>query len=370
LPDCAIHHALFSLNMGRPISLSIIVIVFAAGLCVAAANDLTEQSAKPLWTLDLHANGYSSDPYKVHSAPTAMRQIAFGSQGELVVINDAGVCGKSNPVTAFVIDANSGKLVKKTNWVSNCWPYIFATAQGHYAVVTNAGMAVYSQGLADVITSRGDAAAERGSSDGRVLGAWKQLPGQAVNYLIDADTLRSTGMEVANRNVDAVSANSIAYIVSRMGSPNQVLILTNGKSTQLEYETKCGLVQTQFVSSDVLAIFGCNRVTVINAAGVELFSEQNVGYPGSSRIATASRNGKRFAFRQAVGESSEDGPDKIVAERITVFDVEAHKGVLRISIERLRGLASPAHASGIALSPDGTLLAVDSEGVTEVFRVP
>ena len=87
-----------------------------------------------------------------------------------------------------------------------------------------------------------------------------------LNYLIDADTLRSTGTEVANRNVDAVSANSFAYIVSRMGSPNQVLILTNGKSTQLEYETKCGLVQTQFVSTDVLAIFGCNRVTVINAA--------------------------------------------------------------------------------------------------------
>jgi hypothetical protein len=369
LPDFANHHALFSLNMGRPITLSMIFLVFAGGLWVAA-NDLTEQSAKPLWTLDLHANGYSSGPYKVHSAPTAMRQIAFGSQGELVVINDGGICGKSNPVTAFVIDTNSGKLLKKANWVSNCWPYIFATAQGHYAVVTNTGMAVYSQGLADVITSRSDAAAERGSSDGRVLGAWKQLPGQAVNYLIDADTLRSTGTEVANRNVDAVSANSMAYVVSRMGSPNQVLILTDGKSTQLEYETKCGLVQTQFVSSDVLAIFGCNRITVINAAGVELFSDQNVGYPGSSRIAAASRNGKRFAFRQAVEKSSGDGPDKIVAERITVFDIEGRKAVFRVNIERLCGFASPAHASGIALSPAGTLLAIDSEGVTEVFRVP
>src|SRR5260370_15345158 len=125
--------------MGRPISLRMAFLVLAWGSCVAP-SDLTDQSAKPLWTLDLHANGYASEPYKAHSAPTAMRQIAFGSQGELVVINDGGVCGKSNPVTAFVIDTNSGKLLKKANWVSNCWPYIFATAQGHYAVVTNTGM--------------------------------------------------------------------------------------------------------------------------------------------------------------------------------------------------------------------------------------
>ena len=85
--------------------------------------------------------------------------------------------------------------------------------------------------------------------------------------------------------------------------------------------------------------------------GGELFSEQNVGYPGSSQIAAASRNGKRFAFRQAVEKSSGDGPDKIVTERITVFDIEARKAVFLINIERLRGLASPAHASGIALSP-------------------
>jgi hypothetical protein len=299
-----------------------------------------------------------------------MRQITFGDERELVVINDGGICGKSNPVTAFIIDTNSGSLSKKAQWVSNCSPYIFATAQGHYAVVTNAGMTVYSRALADVIANRADIAAVRSSPDGRVLGVWKQLPGQALNYLVDADTLRSTGVEVANRNVVSVSATSMAHLVSRIGSPDQVLIITNGKLTQLEYDTKCGLVYPQFLSSGVIAIFGCNRIAAINLAGIELFSKQDVGYPGGSGIAAVSRNGNRFAFRQAIEKSSGDGPDKILGERITVFDVEALKAIFRIDVESLRGLDSPAHASGIALSPSGTLLAIDSEGFTQLFRVP
>jgi hypothetical protein len=231
-------------------------------------------------------------------------------------------------------------------------------------------MTVYSPGLTEIVTTKPDVAAERISADGRVLGAWKQVPGAAVTYLLDADTLRPTGHEISNHKVDSVSAEEMAYIVTRLGSPDEVVILGNENVTRLEYETKCGMVQVQLLSSDVFAVFGCNRLKVVNATGTELFSDTNVGYVGGGGFAGVSRDGKRFALRRPLEKSVGDGPNSIVSERVAVYDVEARKSIFAVELDRLRGLDSPAHASATALSPDGRILAANSEGVLEIYQIP
>ncbi len=297
-----------------------------------------------------------------------MRQITFGGSDELVVINDGGVCGKSNPVHAFVLDSKSGRLMNEAKWISNCWPYIFATAKGNYAAITDNGMSVYSPGLKDAVDSAPQVAAEMGSPDGRVVAAWKQIPHHGVTYLLNAETLQPIGHEILDSNVVSVSPDTIAYLVTRTGSPDQIVQLDNSGSKLPEIKTECGLVHVRFLSADKLAVLGCNRLRVINIQGPELFADGNTGYIGSSEIGAVSRDGSRFALTRVFDDSGDFA--KVCAERITVFDVAGRKPVFAMDLRELSGSDAHGHASGIALSPDGSLLAIDSEGIVQVFQMP
>jgi len=297
-----------------------------------------------------------------------MRQIAFGSANELVVINDGDVCGKSNPVYAFVLDSISGRLVGQSKWISNCWPYIFATANGNYAVVTNDGMSVYSPGLKAILASSAEAAAEVVSPDGRTVAAWKRVPGHGVTYFLNADTLRPTGHEFLDENVVSVSLDTIAYVAVRSGSTDEALFLDDGRSKAHTIETKCGLIHGRFLSPDTLAILGCDGIRVVSRQGEDLFSVGESGQIGDTEIAAVSRDGSRFATSRIFHTSGDI--ERICGERITVFDLHARKAIFAIDLDKLRDLEAHAHASGIALSPDGLQLAVDSEGIVQGFRLP
>jgi hypothetical protein len=128
-----------SLQMFRFMGVLALLLTTIQLFVVAQSPAHDHASPQPMWTLDLRQNGYSSDPFTLRSAFTALRQIAFGSNSELVVLNDSGICGESNPATAFVVNSTSGKLLRKANVVTNCWPYTFATAKGNYAIVTSRG---------------------------------------------------------------------------------------------------------------------------------------------------------------------------------------------------------------------------------------
>jgi hypothetical protein len=318
--------------------------------------------------VDLHSRGYVSEPYKVHGAYRAIRQIAFGGTDELVVINDGGMCGKSNPVHAFVLNSKSGKLMNEAKWASNCWPYIFATAKGNYAAVTDNGMSVYSPGLKNVVATAPQTAAEMASPDGRVLAAWRQIPHHGQTYLLNADTLQTTNHEILDRNVVSVSPDTFAYLVTRAGSPDQIVLLDNGGPKLPEITTYCSLAHVRFLSADKLAVLGCNRLRVLNTQGSELFADGNTGYIGGSEIGAVSRDGSRFALTRIYDDSGDVA--RVCAERITVFDVAGRKPIFALDLGELSGFDAHGHASGVALSPDGSLLAVDSEGIIQVFQMP
>lgn len=325
-------------------------------------------TAKPLWTADLRNHGYVSDAYKTHGRPRAIRQITFGQRDELVVINDGGICGKANPVHAFVLNSKSGAVLNKVKWNSNCWPYIFGTAQGNYAVVTSDGMSVYSSGLSKVLASTPGEAAELASPDGRVIAAWKQIPNHGLTYFLNADTLQPTGREFLDGNVTSVSPEAILHLATRAGSPNQIVLLDDGKSTSASIDTGCGLAGARFLSSAELLILGCDRLRVVNTQGTELFADAKVGNMAGSEFGAVSRNGTRFAFIREYDDSGD--PSHLRIERITVFDVEARKAIFALDVRDLQGSYAHAHASGVALSPDGSLLAIDSEGIVRVFQIP
>lgn len=316
---------------------------------------------RPAWASDLRKMGFIVNDFAPPEVVEATRQIAFGTADELVVVSSRASFAKPDVVRAFLLEAKSGAVVSTEKWTAKGLPYVFATADGRYAAVTETGLVAYSAGLKEVLATAGQSA-RMASPDGRSLAAWKSVPGHGVTSFIDAKSLRPTGVEYLDTNVLSISQNQIAYTAYASGSPNPAVHVRGPTGSASVYRTECSEVQPNFISENVLAVLGCDQVDVITSEGERLFSHAT---EGDSTFAGASRDGSRFAIVEAFYGSGHD--PKLRAERFIVFDVRTRKPVFTTDIVELRG--RERGRSGAALSPDGSALAVNSLGIVRLFHI-
>jgi hypothetical protein len=313
---------------------------------------------RPAWTVDLRESGYpvDADPPGVVEA---IRQIAFGSADELVVVGAESLFPEPGLVRAFVLDAKSGRIADTTQWTGKGSAYIFPTAKGDYAAVTEAGLVLYSPGLKEAL-AKSPHSARRASPDGRSLAAWMQVPGHGLTLFLDTANLRPTGAEFLDENVESISRECIAIIGIAAGADG--ILVECPAETKTAYRTGYSESQPRFVSEDVLAILGRDRVDVINAAAERLFTYST---DGDATFVSASRDGSRFAIVEAFFGYGIHG--KLRSERFTVYDVGSRHPIFSTVITELRG--QEFGRSGAALSPDGSALAVNSLGIVRLFNL-
>jgi hypothetical protein len=260
------------------------------------------------------------------------------------------------------MDARDGGILKEAQWTSGSWPFLFATATGKYAVNTESGMAVYSQGLQTILAT-GSHVADKVSPEGRFLSATETISGHGTTLLIDADTLKPNGAEFRNLYVWSISENRVVSSALRNGR-GIVLVTDLGKQLP-EYETDCREIRPDFITNELLAVVGCERVDVVSLTTGKVFSLPTEG--GEAFFAAASRDGSRFVIMQSFERAGD--PPTLSAERVTVVDVVQRRPVFLTDISDLRGSRS-GEASGAALSPNGSSLAINSAGVVRLFPLP
>jgi len=319
------------------------------------------RNVRPVWTTDLKQRGYSiAEPPESE----ARLQIAFGSMSELVVINDQGPFAKPNPVKAFVLDTASGAVVGEANWVTSGWPFVFATATGSYVAVTDKGMVLHSPGLKQIIASTPESA-RHASPDGRIVAAWSAelKPGHGLTLFLDTENLKPAGVEVLDTHVISVSRNHAAYIAWRAGNKNPTVFYLPEDDELHPYDAHCAHVRPWFISQDLVALFGCGELEVINSTeSTRVFGGHMKDGGG---LAAVARDGSRFATIEASYSRSHSPILKV--ERFTVFDVRLKGIVFNTEIKELRG--RERGNSGAALSPDGSLLAINSLGVVNLYAL-
>ena len=343
--------------------MSVILLAATLGACCRIPSTPADVAVgnRPLWVIYLsgkRATGHAAGVVEVN------RQIAFGSNDELVVSSDSGPFTKPNTVHAWVLDAKHGSLIGETDWISNFWPYIFATAQGEYSVVTDKGLALYSARLRQIKATAADAA-DKISPDGRFLAISKTTPGHGIVLLLDSSTLKPTTAKFLDTYAFSVAEGRIAYSAFINGARNASVIVQTVEKRLPHYQTGCREVRPHFVSAETLAVLGCSQVEVISAGGEKLFSTplgQALAY-----FVSASRDGRRFAVLQQF-ERPGDSPS-LCRERVTVFDIARRKAVFVVDVTDLEG-SSQGASSGAALSPDGSRLAVRSGSVVRLFALP
>ena len=260
-----------------------------------------------------------------------------------------------------MLDAKSGKILRETHWSSGSWPFLFATSNGKYAVVTQTGMTLYSQGLQNVIVT-GAHTADKISPDGRYLSASEITPRHGVTVFIDAETLKPNGTQFQDTYVWSIADNRVAYSAFRGESG---VVLVKDSTRQLpEYQTDCKEARPNFVTNDLLAVLGCERLDVVSLTGGKTFTPALKG--ADAFFAAASRDGNRFATIQVF--TTPGDPPSVSLERVTVFDVTQRMLVFATDISELKGSTADA-SSGVALSPDGSTLAINSAGVVRLFAL-
>lgn len=348
----------------RTYQLFVFVLCGLAGACCRIPQTASQLpiSAKPLWTTDLRSVGYSADQWTMPAEFEAIRQIAFGSNSELLITNDSGPFANPNQVTGFVLSTKNGSVLARAAWVSKGWPFVFATSKGRYAVVTDTGMELFDRGLRQSRTSISEVAANMVSPDGRYLAVSKTIPGHGVIYFLDANTLKPTGTEIRDTYAWSTGDNRIAATATRAGKT--IVEFADGRQS-VEYESNCGGVRPQFVTPDLVALLGCNAVEVVSVSGAKLFSQLLMGAP-TYLVATA-RDAGRFVVSQQFDRAGD--PPSICSERFTVFDLNLRRAIFVTDSTDLRG-HTVGPASGYALSPDGTLLAINTAGRVRLFTLP
>jgi hypothetical protein len=201
------------------------------------------------------------------------------------------------------------------------------------------------------------------SFDGRRLAARALKDKKSVWVGLDAATLKPDSWEHAGGSGLAISQHGEANVVD-VGEPTPVVSITSAGSTESVYDRPgCKQIGVHFLSESVLAVIGCDRYVVIDTQGNELMSgPAQLGHD----VFTPARSASRFALNQAVFGG--DWRDNLRYEKVTVFDLPTRRAILQLKIDDLRG--EDLARSGVAVSPDGSMLAVDSWGIVKLYSLP
>jgi hypothetical protein len=372
------------------------------------------QSPKPVWEIELSNFGYQGRPPAAlqHLPPSlqpfaswAYQQgVAFTDPNTVVVyfvVHDdpPGAAEHRDPalsdsfrLVAMFLNADNGELKKKLDWPLPANPravppsFFFPATKGQFIVALGNTLNLYSSDFKllahfDGHSDLSPIASPSGqslllSTDNQVDGQW------TTRYdLVDTTNLSelktwSEAASIPPHRIQAVwddelawTSRSSLYFKAPASSPKELL------ANQGEL---CGA--WGFIGKGELTGPACgpaNKLLTVSTQASVLW-EFDLGLEQFDGPVVASANGQRFAlptFRWGSGRNN--APDQLTAR---VFGLKSKISLLTLNVPRNFG-AGPNYFygsygdtrfgwGGLALSPDGDLLAVKSGANVEVYRVP
>ena len=159
------------------------------------------------------------------------------------------------------------------------------------------------------------------------------------------------------------SGGAVDEVLIRAGKdPSRILC-----RAQLAKGERCGV--PQFVSDEVLVFQLPHEFKLASTTNGDIFFKAM--FPDNEWLGGTfpSAGGKRFALvvsSHKEGSAFLDRGFRSVPKRIQVYDIQAPKPVYIIDADKQR----MRDVSGVAVSPDGSLMAVLTDGVVEVYQLP
>jgi hypothetical protein len=372
------------------------------------------QTPKPLWETDLSKFDYQGRPPAAlaHLPPSVGPMAGWAYQQGVVftgpnvvvvyfVVHDepSGTTEQREPtlsdtlrLIAVFLNANNGELIRRLDWPLPAKPqavapsFFFPAANGQFVVGLGSTLDLYSSDFK--LLHHFDAQSELSpimspSGESLLLSTVSWVDGQwTTRYdLLDTRTLSAfkSWNEAATRPPHTIEAlwsdetawavRSSLYFASSSVEPRELL----AKHGEL-----CG--SWSFINRQDLAGPTCgdaNRLLTVSTDGKVIW-DFDLGFEQLDGPIVASMSGQRFAVpTMRWGSARNNEPDQITAR---VFGTKSATPLMTLSVPRSSGWGQGYFYGsygdtrfgwgGLALSPDGGLVALKSGAEVQVYRVP
>jgi hypothetical protein len=353
----------------------------------------------PLWKTDVRQFGYESFPRKMVRAIGL--SVAFIDNSHLAIAwidpdrtknnkHREPRLGDAAHARVVVVDASTGRKEVEKEWPTQFAyrsPVLASLSDGTFMVCTDDALRIVSATLNLVkeqeLPSRSECIP---SPSGRTLLIITLSEHSAQLKLMHTQTFEivSSWTEQLAAGAMSVSETKISdhWLLGYCGTPIEICVrrIDEGwhplrvTGIQTSVTDKRRRISASFISDEVLAIR--DKVTTLATVnGSMLFQISTVDKHlfGSSPV--SSSNGERFVLAEGRLRGIESEPLDMYPfyadDRATVYDIRDRHSDLSL---KLRGTSpwTPWHTifNVLALSPDGSSLALISDGVLEVFAIP
>lgn len=352
----------------------------------------------PIWREDLRSFGYGGntlpqefpshsvlDPISFLSDGTLMA--AFVTRGAVATAPHRDQPDAALPLTlrAIFLDAATGGFRSARGWSA---PYpgsvaIVAAKGGRLVVANREHLTLYSQGLEPLreltlptpAGPQGDLLSlEPSPQRGSLLVVY--LRGRNRINWINADTLTvicSWGGSMFPSGVSNSELASFSDVPEKShGFLSEVLLRNRDGGSHVICRSWTGCGTPQFISNEDLVLYGPHTMSLTDLDGTTLFAQDFsdsdfiTDWPSPFRPAV---DGNRFAvaiWAHKGGSRVLDITSHSVLKRIMVFDVPSRRWIYTLDAKK-QGIKT---ISGLALSPNGSLMAIMAGGIVEVYRLP
>ena len=353
------------------------------------------------WTVDMRTVGFTGfapkkETWGLHLRPNPLcfsddkTLIAtFITREDVTTLARRDSSGDARPdrLHGIFLDAQTGKVQGTKEWsVPRPRGGIIPAGDGGFVVLTPAMIALYSPSrelLKDFKLSSEQQSHLwnfHASSTGKSILVEYHYP-EATYQWLDSDTLQpldarwsqslpvlsiSDDKEIASFRDTYVKAQGInvfeALIQPRSGAQRTLCRVIDGQGDS------CG--NPEFLSNDLLALWMSHELRVVPKAGGDALlkaSFRDDEWLGS--IFYPSADGRRFALTVSAhkgGSAFFDVSYNSVLKRVLVYDVSGRNLVYNLDAKK----SKIKTFSGLALSPDGSLMAILVDGVVEVYKLP
>jgi len=192
--------------------------------------------------------------------------------------------------------------------------------------------------------------------------------------LLDQTTLVTKQSKVTpGHQYETVSDNQVVYLPTAFKDPRQLFVyriddsapakhpeLFDQNSSTAKLLSKSGCESARFINNGVLVISGGCPSLILIRSGEKVVEIDSPEYRIGGEIRPSS-GGERFAFSRT---RMKERPSRITYLELCVYDLAVGGIVFTTAVSPL-----PEHKFAFAISPDGSLLALQMDGLLRVWRL-
>jgi len=371
------------------------------GLDHKAERKASSGTGGPIWSVDLRSIGFTGfapkqETWGLHLRPNPLCFIdskaliaTFITREDVTTLARRDQPGEASPLRlhAIFLNAGAGKVQATKEWpITRSRGGVVATGDGRFAVLTPAMIAAYSPSLELVKDFRLSSQQQSHlwnfhvSPSGKSILVEYHYPEAAYQWLNSdslqpQDALWSESMPVLSVSDDnEIASFRDTYAKAERINIFEALIQPRNGAERTVCRTFAGQVAScgdpEFVSNDVLALVMPHGFNLVSKTGgdallkVSFRDDEWLGRP-----LYPSADGKRLAvtvWEHKGGSVFFDISSHSVLKRIVVYDLHNRQVVCTLDAKQQK----IKDVSGVALSPDGSLVAVLTDGIVKVYQVP